>query len=546
MKNKQKSNILKEKIKKVFINNKKYIISIITCFILASSYMFIINKLGYGNLSVFHPKTEKNIISLHFYSFLGSIVLTLILFFVTYLIINRKNKKVFIKHFLIYFCLMALILLLIWPGIFKGDEFYTLSFLTNMYEFPYFQHYFTAIFYAVSLSITPMLGGITLLQIFIISIIVAYIMSHIEQELKVNRKIYLLYIILLLPPVIDNNMFPLRSSLISYIFMLMLFHLIFYCKDFKNRRILYAEILASVIVVWKTEFIYLPFIIFIFYILFHKGKIDCKKLVLSSTMIVILIIGLNIPQKQDKDPYILTAVLNPLSVMLKSDNVRESLNEKEISKIENVISIDKLIEFSSYYNIPSYNQIENRTKLTDEEIKEFFKAYISIVLKNPKEFLSARMKTYMATNFSSKTDPANHTENENPSYQWNLLYQNSTYFIDNFKCSKSFLNTDTKKKIISTILLRNTEDYSPNKLNNIFYNVTPPLLIGFVMLLFYWFKKNYKMTMIYLICMAQFVLIFITAPAIFWMYYVVLYINLWFLIMYSLVMHLSEKKTEKK
>ena len=75
--------------------------------------------------------------------------------------IKKKDKKAcsFLKYFLIYFVIMLVFLILTWPGIFKGDEFYLLA-NSISHNIQYMQHYVTNIFYIICLMIFPAMATI--------------------------------------------------------------------------------------------------------------------------------------------------------------------------------------------------------------------------------------------------------------------------------------------------------------------------------------------------------------------------------------------------
>ena len=78
---------------------------------------------------------------------------------------------------------MLIFLILLWLGIFLGDESYTLSNVTDL-KIAYTQHYITCIFYMPSLCIIPTIGKITFFQILIISCIVGYVLAYIENKFR--------------------------------------------------------------------------------------------------------------------------------------------------------------------------------------------------------------------------------------------------------------------------------------------------------------------------------------------------------------------------
>ena len=415
----------------------------------------------------------------------------------------------------------------------------------------YMQHYLWYIFYVVCFMIFPTMATITIMQLLIISAIVGYMFMKLEEIFNYKKIIWLFFIPLLFLPVIDNNLFPLRNSVITYLLLLLLFEiLLLYKRKDKietKKDFIKIVILVSVISALKTEYMCLilmiPIIIkFIFGIRFK----DVCILMISMLLITEII---NIPQKDEKNnTYILTSMVNPLSTIIKSENVK-GIEEEDIKKIDTVINYEKLKENASYTNIHVYfsDKYSNR-KITTKQKIDFIVTYIKIVVNNMDLFLENRFTTFLYTS-GMKKDYINHTGHENPNWTLKVEYNPEFYKLKKYymkNCVDPIFGQELREYTIKIINCRDLNDYNKtNFLHPICYNVIPQV-IGLGLILIYGFiKRNLMYISMTAVCLIEFVLIFLTAPAAFWMYYMPIYMSANMIIMY-LIVNSIYKKGEKK
>ena len=523
-----------KKYQKTIKKHKDYIIAGICSLVLSAIWYA---RIAHTLTDIFHYTDEQRP-QFYLYCLCGYLILSSLLFAIYYFFKNRKKHKAFIKYFLIYFGIMMVFLILAWPGIFKGDEFYTIPSVTKM-KFEYGQHYFTSIFYALSLSIVPTLAGITFFQIVIISAIVAYILAGVERLLKHSRLAYLLLIPLLLPPVIDNNLFTLRSSINAFLFLLVIFQLIFYAKDHRHSRLISLGIACCLLGNWKSEFIYVPILVVIYLLLFQRHNFNLRKFAIWGGVFLISFTLLRIPQSALKN-YKLTLIANPMSSMaLICDNLETSLSQEDVAYLASIISPEDLRKYASYYNVDALFHF--KPGLTEEDETRLTKIFLKLAIKNPTCFIDARSLTYAATNYPTDDDRPNHTGAEAVSDQWTLDLAGNTYLKDNFAYTENPFGEDFKRWFVTTLLMRNYDDYKPNDFNHIFYNVTPPVIIGTVLMIYFAIRRRWQDASIFFIELAQFPIIFVSAPANFWMYYVGLYILLCTTICYYGIIKIDER-----
>ena len=96
-----------------------------------------------------------------------------LIFTALYLFIQKNNCFLsYLKQFLLYFIPLFILLILTWPGIFKGDDFYVLNAIRD-YSLSPAQTGLTSLFYICCIRFFPSMGSIAFFQIIIISCIYA-------------------------------------------------------------------------------------------------------------------------------------------------------------------------------------------------------------------------------------------------------------------------------------------------------------------------------------------------------------------------------------
>ena len=507
--------------------------------------MIFVSYIIYNNaIKTFMIETDEE---LKFYLLIiASILIVCLTIFYIFNFLNKvfkekseKHKKL-LTYFLVYFGIMLGFILMTWPGIFKGDEFILLR-MNSFLKIELIQHYLTNFFYIICRMIIPNIAGIVIILNIVISSIVSYIMYNIEKRIEHKKLVWLLLIPLLFFPVIDNNLFPLRNSIVTYIFLVIMLKLIWLFKDnnISKKDIITLVILTALISALKTEFIYVvPIVALIFLILY---KIKFRKVILGLACTLILMEIINIPQKdENNNTYILTAVLNPLQNILASKEINSPNLEEDLKNIDAIIDHNLLVQKASYTNIPAYFGDGVKWVSTFEEKINFIKSSLRLFIYNFDTFLQSRWETFKYTT-GLVPDYINHTGHEDASWTLDLNYINFDRLV--FNNSPKFLNYELRKDVISILNCRNINDYNKtNFLHQIIYNVIPQIIILLGILICSIIKKNKLYLWISLLCLLQFPIIFLTAPAAFWMYYMPLYMSANILIFYILIQFIDTRK----
>lgn len=437
----------------------------------------------------------------------------------------------YLKYFLIYFIFMGLFWLLTWPGIFKGDEFYVIK-AARSFTLSGAQSGLTSIFYIISLLFFPSMATIVFLQLLIICSIFA-VMMHDLLSLFERKTKYLLFVPFALLPVIDANLFTLRSTLVGWIFLFVLCKTYYLTKTntFSTKYLLLLSLLSGLLAAWRSEYIYLLLLLPLFYL--FTGQLKIRK-----AIIMVLLIGLcftvcNIPNKialNGSNKYPISLVLNPLAnLFTEAETLKGPCVYDDIMTINELVDVPLLRQSASVRNISQYWNIED--VLPEETLNRFMKAALRLIVYNPDKFLKYRLQTFAYTN-SFYPGYVNHPGGECPDAINQLVYYDMDYKAMFVMMNPPF-GQKLREKTISLLALRTYEagNIQTSPLLPIFYNCVP-VLIGMLALFFAGIlKKNKVVTLLSILVSIQVVLIFLTAPAMFFMYYFCFYLSGYMMIM---------------
>ena len=161
------------------------------------------------------------------------------------------------------------------------------------------------------------------------------------------------------------------------------------------------------------------------------------------------------------------------------------------------------------------------------------KASLRLIIYNPDKFLKYRWQTFAYTN-GLYPDRVNHPCGTVDSIN-KLVYYDMDY-KDMFVFMNPPLGQSLREKTISLLACRTygQDAITTNLLLPVFYNCIPVIVCMLALFVIVCCKKDKLTAMLVLMTSAQVVLIFLTAPAMFFMYYFCFYLNGYFLTMLAL------------
>lgn len=450
----------------------------------------------------------------------------------------------------IYFAAMLVVFLLIYPGHWVWDEFNILA-SVKLYAVDAWQNYFTNIFYTFCLYLVPTGVSIVFFQIVFASLVVGYLVSRFQKRFKQPKHAYWLLALFFVPPIILNNFYPLRLTMYSYVELLLIGKLILlYLDKFKSankyHELLILSLLTMLVSFWRTEGLYylvvFPVVI-VWLRLFTKVTVrTLKPYVYTGAALVIMVFGLVVTKLTHNDRYDITGLISPLSLMiqhpLKGDNVPERLHH--IDKAVNLSVVKKYPdaeEVPAYWNGAVREDFESHLGLLKKE-------YVQLVVDNPGPFFQARMRTFLSTNgFDFVKPPVSTGMLSTTTYEQPSDAAVAEKFYANNYFSRP-LNTEIKAKVTKALLLFN-DDYRFTFSGHVFWNIIPVILLLAALFVRKVWTKQFFWAFIVGLILARVPLIFITAPANYFMYYLPVYMSGYFVLLISLLFYLESRKAAR-
>lgn len=447
--------------------------------------------------------------------------------------LKEKNEHIqrYIINFCIYFIPMMIFLFLTWPGVWRSDEVYILNTVTTL-QLNYWHHWLTDVYYIFSLCIIGFPVGIVIIQLFIISAIVSVIVTTVYE--KINRKYaWGIFIPLFFPTVISNNLYPLRLPIYSFIELLFAFLIVnFYIRK-KIIKIYESIILGGLIAIlstWRAEGIYYIIVAPIIIIIILKQQVNLK----SMTTIIVLSVGLcgMINYIQNVNPkaitYSISGISSQLGAILRSD-FKSNSKEEDLNTINKVFPVDEFIKSEDdasgfILNYLLNNNVEQNDKDFEKNVKQLKKVYVKLVLYNLPTYLKESGKNFLITSGfrnNINTSVADTSAVFDEGYAYGTLKNNpygSYYLIQP-------ISVKARAIVIKFLECRSFNNYyQTTPLFHFFYNVVPSVLILIYVAVIGFIRKNKVYFLISLMILIKAGLIFATAPAIFFMYYLPTYI----------------------
>lgn len=466
---------------------------------------------------------------------IGFCFLFYFLFFTTLQKLLSRDQTFFsyFKYFLGYFAFMGIFWILTWPGIFKGDEFYVLQGAKN-FTLSGGQSGLTSIFYIVSLLFFPSMAAITFVQLLIICSIYAVIMHDMTEVIRGKRRI-LLYFPFVLLPVIDGNLFTLRATLVSWIFLFIICKLYYLIKTDRMslKQAIFLSVLTGLLIAWRSEYIYM--LILLPFTLWFLKKMNIKH---ALVLCVVCFISYNIFQIPNKialngsNKYPISLVLNPVAnLFTEVETLKGPCVYDDVMEINKLVDAALLRQSASVRNISQYWNIPD--VLPEDQLSSFMKASLRLIIYNPDKFLKYRWQTFAYTN-GLYPDRVNHPCGTVDSIN-KLVYYDMDY-KEMFAFMNPPLGQSLREKTISLLACRTygQDAIKTNILLPVFYNCIPVIVCMLALFVIACCKKDKLTAMLTLMVSAQVVLIFLTAPAMFFMYYFCFYLSGYFLTMLAL------------
>lgn len=454
----------------------------------------------------------------------------------------KKADRRFVRNSLIYFGINLLVLFLVWPGIWRMDEFGILNSAVNLIPV-FWQNYLTSIFYVFSLMLLPFPAGVIIVQCAVVSLAAGFVITWFEK--RFGKWGLLSFIPFLFFPVLDSNLYPMRMSIYAFLELVLLVIMAEKSEksdhdmsrntqtEKKKESLFVCIVLAAIVTVWRTEAIYyLLFFPLLLWVLFAKNW-SRKKLVQTICGYLILSLVLLVPQTVgDKltsgNQYNLTSVVLPLVPLVEAADASSSCQE-ELDAIDRVINVEVAVQgakenksgISLFWGNPDFQ----RTDYTDDEYAQFKSAYYRLILKYPTVFLQERFACFMQSVDLLENTTELFSKEGVPNYET----------FGTYPLTKP-VNETLRNRTICLMEWRNSSDYKQKKIGySLIYGPFLPIVILLVSWAYFLLRKKWKQFFILSLPLIKVPLIMLTAPSRLFMYYYSLYLIGYVLLFYLLI-----------
>lgn len=484
----------------------------------------------------------------------------LFVFFIsTYLLIvffkawktGARLYRQWLSYFLVYFGIMLVLFIVLYPGHWIGDEFNILQSVKIFEPFAW-QHYFTNIFYTYSLLTIPTGPAIVFFQITIISVIVGYLLARIKELSKNKRAPTIAFCVFLLPPVIINNFYPLRLTLYSYFSVLLLFEIFrIHQKKYRVKQplsyIIGVSFLITILSFWRTEGIL--YLLFLPYLAYKLNFFRIKPFSLSlrgalSLMVccIIVLTGYFISRNTYYIKYDITVFANPLSQMLQ-EPLRGSEIKQKLAIIDKVVNIEMFKKHPSATEIPAFWLPGGvRESTYAQYLLEAKKAFAYVVAYNPDLFLKAKIKTFLSANGWSGSPPPQTEGLLAFETLTDPLYKRMVNTFHSNNIASGTINKPLKQFVTRTLLFQHNNRM--HWLGYPFWSIIIPILILASLSVYRLRKKQYLVALLGGLLLVSATLIFLSAPANYFMYYLPIYLNAYFMLIVAIYIRSGEAHGE--
>ena len=462
---------------------------------------------------------------------------------------NQAYKRG-LQIFAVYFSILMILLLFLWPGTWAWDDLVTLTDISDYCSFNAWQHILTGIYQDVLLQVLPFPGGIIFLQNCIIATCVAFTIVKLENAFDIRKiKITIIDIMLkllpfLLPPVLMYQFSGYRMGVYVYLELTMIIMLVCAIKDKEEWSWKYIGLfsfLTVVVACWRTEsFLYVPSAC-ILLLFIKKNILPRKKKIICMVAMIVGFVGMTKWQNISlgNSNYKIISLIGPCAEAVRAADYAE--DEDELEAIDKVLDLEVIHNNPTYQGERLYWYTSCVRRYSQEEYTDFLKAFIKLSLKYPKVVLTERWNIFAigmgitgeAVRNVDSTAYLFEAGNEN-SMAWKFLSGDWVFNKPAFK--------QLRKILILALGMQTYDGQLIGIANRLVWNACFPIIF----LIYAWFKlllqRKWYLWFICSMVIVRIPIVFLTAPASWTMYFLSFYFLGYVYIVYKLWIHFSRKK----
>ncbi|MBS1717994.1 MAG: hypothetical protein JSS72_09720 [Armatimonadetes bacterium] len=425
-----------------------------------------------------------------------------------------------------YFAFNLLLLLICWPGAYRQDEFWIINFARTL-DYVYWQHYLTSMFYMVSWTVIPVLSSPIIIECLMASIVVGYLVAFYSTRLPKPRIALLFFIPFLLPPVLDNNLYPMRTTPWTYLILGVIAWLVTLGpqKAVNSPRRLWSLIaLLALIGAWRAEGIILLAVFLPFILAYTWKSIGVQSRLALALMPLLGMKVLGLPMADDpgisSHRYEVTAFVGPLAPLIAK-------YENDPAHKQDIHSLAKVFNFEPFKKKPGGIAFWSggvKDTFTPEEYLAARSAFLHLAMASPSSVWQERLQLFLesngfggfnqvrATNFVFDRDDHDQLDPliKRKMARWPLFHP---------------INAELRKQIVSLLQMREASGFKELPGSWLLYDGLLGFVAAFAALGVSLRKGNLMIVgacLAMLLCAAG---IFLTAPQSFFFYYFYLYIG---------------------
>lgn len=536
------------KLKKRNLFSKSTKISAIIAFVL----WVILNISGIQGL-FFHDSSSFGQVA--FVKILHLLFLFVVISVISRWIILSKNDvryKDALKIASIYFIILVIILFFVWPGCWSWDDILVVE-NASFYSLTPWQHFLSGLFQILAAQTFPFPAGIILVQAFLSSLSVGYIVSFLGHRLSDKYKIAFRKILILLIapffmlPVLYFVLGGYRMSIYQYLEIL-LFALIVVLSNHKEKissfHIVALLLLTILVGSWRTEGVFIVLVVPILLFLSRRKFFSIKRvlLFLLVTTISVLAIGKINTHLIGNDKYSIGSYISPLVANLRKGYA----DSEQIEIIDKVLDQDCLKDDPELPAEAIFN-ICIRDGYSQEEYSAFSRESLKIIVNHPRTTALAILELF------SKTTGGTYNENGVP-YAWSTAIYSSNLFVEGSESNALWSNAQiSNKQPINSVarnvvinILAGTPNNKAAFYMPIFWNHIVPIILCAVFTFRSFRRKEWLFAVMGVSILCRVIIIACASMAPFFMYYMPVYVSSYVIFIYTTLKFLFDKKPKEE
>lgn len=512
-------------------------------------YRFIIITVIHFIITFLCDRNIFNFNNINWLNYISCKILLLIILFALWQYIGKLIKKdeesyKYFKYFLIYMIPITFLFIFLYPGNWYGADVYNFYDFATKAEFLYYLNYLSSVFYIIAYMLFPIPAGASFLVAILFGLVFSYIAKNLYDIYK-SKLIYLLLIPFFMLHTLLYTFYANRPIVfgVSY---LLLISIIMIDKIKQNKltttKFISLAILTGIVGYWRSESIYLVIAIPLFIFISYKIKWNVKNIIKIFGICIVSFIVISLPQKtvelKEKTDIPssrnLPMFVQPLSYMLTQELKGDNLDE-DLAKINNVLDIKLMKKYASYEEtFCIWSEGGCIKEYTLEEYKEFITGYKNVIKNNIPLFLKTKALTFKSA--SSISGDIFTTKN--------LYYSNDQYILER-EDTKPLFGYKIRKALYSLIEGKNYYSDKTNILWVLINNLFIPLIIIGLIFIYSIIKKDLFYFLLTGMLLGHTLIVFITAPASYFMYYFNVYITGLVLGIIFLINYIYNRKHKK-